>query len=88
MAFHLIAYGVDDFIANPTRISAVVLDDLALLAPHLPDEPPVGLALEHLQCHIGLDTLSWARLGARVTSINLFCASTATTRDIAARTGL
>ena len=26
-----------------------------------------GLDLLHLQCHFGLDTLSWARLGARVT---------------------
>ena len=26
-----------------------------------------GLDLLHLQCHFGIDTLSWARLGARVT---------------------
>ena len=26
-----------------------------------------GKSLLHLQCHFGLDTLSWARLGARVT---------------------
>lgn len=27
-------------------------------------------SLLHLQCHIGLDTLSWARLGARVTGVD------------------
>src|SRR5688500_14622505 len=26
--------------------------------------------LLHLQCHFGIDTLSWARLGARVTGID------------------
>lgn len=26
-----------------------------------------GMSLLHLQCHFGIDTLSWARLGARVT---------------------
>ena len=29
-----------------------------------------GLDLLHLQCHFGLDTLSWARLGARVTGVD------------------
>lgn len=30
-----------------------------------------GRTLLHLQCHFGLDTLSWARLGARVTGVDL-----------------
>jgi len=29
-----------------------------------------GRDLLHLQCHFGLDTLSWARLGARVTGVD------------------
>ena len=29
-----------------------------------------GKTLLHLQCHIGLDTLSWARLGAEVTGVD------------------
>jgi len=29
-----------------------------------------GRTLVHLQCHFGLDTLSWARLGARVTGLD------------------
>jgi len=30
-----------------------------------------GRSLLHLQCHFGIDTLSWARLGARVTGVDL-----------------
>jgi len=29
-----------------------------------------GQSLLHLQCHFGIDTLSWARLGARVTGVD------------------
>lgn len=29
-----------------------------------------GLDLAHLQCHVGLDTLAWARRGARVTGLD------------------
>lgn len=29
-----------------------------------------GKTLLHLQCHFGMDTLSWARLGARVTGVD------------------
>src|SRR6202049_1886432 len=29
-----------------------------------------GKSLLHLQCHFGLDTLSWARLGAAVTGLD------------------
>ena len=30
-----------------------------------------GKTLLHLQCHFGIDTLSWARLGARVTGVDI-----------------
>lgn len=30
-----------------------------------------GKSLLHLQCHFGLDTLSWARMGAKVTGVDL-----------------
>ena len=30
-----------------------------------------GKSLLHLQCHFGLDTLSWARLGAKATGVDL-----------------
>lgn len=85
---HLVAYGADAFAGEDGRVTSVVRDDLAALAPHLPGGSPAGLDLVHLQCHIGLDTLSWARLGARVTGIDLSGASTAAARELAERAGL
>ena len=32
--------------------------------------PVEGKTLLHLQCHFGMDTLSWARLGAQVTGVD------------------
>jgi SAM-dependent methyltransferase len=47
-----------------------------------------GLQLLHLQCHIGLDTLAWARAGALVTGLDFSPAAIASARDIADRAGL
>jgi 2-polyprenyl-3-methyl-5-hydroxy-6-metoxy-1,4-benzoquinol methylase len=43
------------------------------LYPMLVDEvgDVSGKDLLHLQCHFGLDTLAWARRGARVTGIDI-----------------
>src|SRR4051794_32930961 len=41
-----------------------------------------GLDLLHLQCHFGIDTLSWARLGANVTGADFSQAAV----DLATRT--
>ncbi|WP_431952309.1 class I SAM-dependent methyltransferase [Nocardia lijiangensis] len=57
-------YDVDGFLADPTNISSVVRNDLAVLAAHLPETGVRDRSLLHLQCHIGTDTISWARLGA------------------------
>lgn len=57
-------YDVDGFLADPTDISSVVRNDLSVLTPHLPATGVQGRSLLHLQCHIGTDTVSWARLGA------------------------
>ncbi|WP_297317396.1 class I SAM-dependent methyltransferase [uncultured Bifidobacterium sp.] len=59
------AYGDRDaFADDPSASSPVVLRDLAVLEPHLPESGITGLRLQHLQCHIGEDTLTWWRLGA------------------------
>ena len=42
-----------------------------------------GKALLHLQCHFGIDTLSWARLGARVTGADLSPAAIELARQLA-----
>ncbi|MBO0880747.1 MAG: class I SAM-dependent methyltransferase [Mycobacterium sp.] len=57
-------YDVEGFLADPTAISWVVRNDLSVLAPFIPDTGVKGRSLLHLQCHIGTDTVSWARLGA------------------------
>src|SRR5689334_10534150 len=47
-----------------------------------------GLSLLHLQCHFGLDTLSWARRGARVTGLDFSGPAIAAARSIAAEIGV
>lgn len=43
-----------------------------------------GKRLLHLQCHFGMDTLSWARLGARVTGVDFSRKSIEYGRQLAA----
>ncbi|MGP4114887.1 class I SAM-dependent methyltransferase [Streptomyces sp. 4N509B] len=47
-----------------------------------------GRSLLHLQCHMGLDTLSWARRGAHVTGVDFSGAAIDTARALAADVGL
>jgi len=47
-----------------------------------------GKSLLHLQCHFGLDTLNWARLGARVTGADFSPEAIATARELANEVGL
>jgi SAM-dependent methyltransferase len=47
-----------------------------------------GRTLLHLQCHFGIDTLSWARLGARVTGVDFSPAAIRLAREIAADFGI
>lgn len=57
-------YGFDRFQTDPAFLSEVVTFDL----PRLGDIS--GLDAVHLQCHIGTDTVSLARLGARMTGLD------------------
>ena len=47
-----------------------------------------GLDVLHLQCHIGFDSISLARRGARVTGADFSPASLAKARDLAVRAGV
>jgi 2-polyprenyl-3-methyl-5-hydroxy-6-metoxy-1,4-benzoquinol methylase len=47
-----------------------------------------GKRLLHLQCHFGLDTLSWARLGASVTGVDFSEEAVAAARALAAEVGI
>ncbi|MGI9643662.1 MAG: class I SAM-dependent methyltransferase, partial [Acidimicrobiia bacterium] len=57
-------YGIDEFASDPELLSPVVAFDKDQLGD------VSGRTLLHLQCHIGMDTLSWARLGAVVTGVD------------------
>lgn len=47
-----------------------------------------GRALVHLQCHFGLDTLSWARRGANVTGLDFSERAVTAARELAVEAGL
>jgi len=47
-----------------------------------------GRRLLHLQCHFGMDTLGWARLGAEVTGLDFSAAAIEAARRLAAESGI
>jgi SAM-dependent methyltransferase len=81
------AYEIDA-LTDPDHRSTVVRDDLPALRPWLPDGTLAGLDLCHLQCHIGTDTVSLAREGARVTGVDFSPAALASAAGLSARLGL
>ncbi len=74
-------YEVDAFVTDPEHLSEVVRFDL----PRLGDIR--GARAVHLQCHIGTDTLSLARLGAQVTGLDFSAQSLVQARALAGRCG-
>jgi SAM-dependent methyltransferase len=47
-----------------------------------------GTSLLHLQCHFGMDTLSWARKGARVTGVDFSPPAIRAARQLAEEVGI
>lgn len=74
-------YGVARFAQDPAHLSDVVRFDL----PRLGDV--TGLRGVHLQCHIGTDTVSLVRLGARMTGLDFSAASLVEARRLAELAG-
>jgi SAM-dependent methyltransferase len=70
-------YGFARFASDPAFLSDVVRFD----RPRLGDVS--GLRGVHLQCHIGTDTISLQRLGARMTGLDFSAASLAEARRLA-----
>ena len=64
-------YNLEAFRRDPAYLSDVVTFDLPLLGD------VSGLRGVHLQCHIGTDTISLARLGARMTGLDFSSAAVA-----------
>jgi SAM-dependent methyltransferase len=76
-----LGYQVQRYVDDPTLLSDVVRFDLDRLGDIR------GLRTAHLQCHIGTDTLSLARLGARVTGLDFSPVGVAEARALVAETG-
>jgi len=74
-------YAVDSFAADPAFLSGVVRFDLPLLGDIS------GQRGAHLQCHIGTDTISLARLGADMTGLDFSPAAIEQARRIAGLAG-
>ncbi|MGH9059087.1 MAG: class I SAM-dependent methyltransferase [Acidimicrobiales bacterium] len=74
-------YSARKFLGDPEFLSHVVRFD----RPRLGDI--AGLRGVHLQCHIGTDTLSLSRLGARMSGLDLSPASLAEARKLASAAG-
>lgn len=74
-------YGVLRYVEDRTALSDVVRFDQPLLGDL------AGKRAVHLQCHIGTDTLSLARLGARVTGLDFSENAVAEARRLVAETG-
>ena len=74
-------YAVGSFAADPAYLSGVVRFDLPLLGDIS------GQRGVHLQCHIGTDTVSLARLGADMTGLDFSPAAIEEARRIAGLAG-
>jgi SAM-dependent methyltransferase len=76
---HERAYPVREFLAGQSTLKPVELAEVGDVA---------GKSLLHLQCHFGLDTLSWARRGASVTGVDISDESIELARRIAEQAGI
>lgn len=74
-------YEIPRLVADPNAISDVVRFDVPRLGS------VAGLRGVHLQCHIGTDTVSLSRLGARMTGLDYSQAAITAARELVAATG-
>src|SRR5438067_4791107 len=72
-------YDVAGFKAGKLSLNRIEREELGDVA---------GKSLLHLQCHFGIDTLSWARLGARVTGADFSSRAVELATSLAADLGL
>lgn len=72
-------YAVREFLDGATVLHQRDINEMGDVA---------GQSPLHLQCHIGLDTLSWGRLGAQVTGIDFSPPAIEAARDLAQQAGI
>lgn len=84
----------DDRVAIHTRsksydVEGFLAGNLAILPVDIREMGDVeGKSLLHLQCHFGMDTLSWGRLGATVTGLDFAPKAVAAATELAAKSGV
>lgn len=69
-------YKVDEFLAGNSSLKKIELKALGSVK---------GKSLLHLQCHFGQDTISWSRMGAIVTGVDLSSQAIAYAKQLAAQ---
>jgi SAM-dependent methyltransferase len=79
---HLADHRLEDLLDDPSALSSVVAHDAGPLGDL------TGLRVVHLQCHIGTDTLSLARLGAEITGLDFAPSAIDAARELCARAGV
>jgi SAM-dependent methyltransferase len=72
-------YDVPGFLAGKNSLDRFIIDEVGDVR---------GKKLLHLQCHFGLDTLNWARLGAEVTGVDYSPQAIATARKLGEDAGI
>ena len=72
-------YDVNGFLAGKTSLREIELGELGDVA---------GRSMLHLQCHFGLDTLSWTRMGASCTGVDISPVAIEQAKSLAQKTGL
>ena len=72
-------YAVSDFLKNPDRLNSLELEEVGDVR---------GKSLLHLQCHFGIDTISWARQGAIATGVDFSPNAIKQARSLAAELGV
>jgi SAM-dependent methyltransferase len=72
-------YKVTEFLEGATSLNSIELEELGDVSDK---------TLLHLQCHFGLDTLSWAREGAQVTGVDFSGEALQLARNLAEEAGV
>ena len=72
-------YEMDEFLLGKSSLKEIELELLGNIA---------GKSILHLQCHFGQDSLSLARLGAKVTGLDISDTSIETARELNSKLGL
>ncbi len=71
-------YDIDGFLAGTNTVKPVEKEILGDVS---------GKSLLHLQCHFGMDTISWSRLGAKATGVDFSETAIELARELAKKAG-